>query len=138
MLVFVHGWSCDSRYWRAQIPYFSQKYRIALVDLAGHGHSGFGRSNYTMGSFGEDVLAVVEALGAEKVILIGHSMGGIVIAEAARLMPEKVLGLIGVDTLVGCGVSPLGGTERGHARPLWGRLSRSLSGVREDHVISPY
>ncbi len=99
VLVFVHGWSCDSRYWRAQIPYFSQKYRIALVDLAGHGHSGFGRSNYTMGSFGEDVQAVVEALGAEKVVLIGHSMGGIVIAEAARLMPEKVLGLIGVDTL---------------------------------------
>ncbi len=99
VLVFVHGWSCDSRYWRAQIPYFSPKYRMVLVDLAGHGHSGSERSDYTMQSFGEDVRAVVEAVGAEKVILIGHSMGGIVIAEAARLMPEKVLGLIGVDTL---------------------------------------
>jgi len=98
-LVFVHGWSCDSRYWREQIPYFSEKYRVVLVDLAGHGHSGFGRSNYTMQSFGEDVRAVVDAVGAEKTVLIGHSMGGVVIAEAARLMPDKVSGLIGVDTL---------------------------------------
>ncbi len=98
-LIFVHGWSCDSRYWREQIPYFSEKYQVVLVDLAGHGHSGFGRSDYTMQSFGEDVRAVVDAVGAEKTVLIGHSMGGVVIAEAARLMPDKVLGLIGVDTL---------------------------------------
>ena len=38
-LVFVHGWSCDARYWREQVPYFSKKYRVITVDLAGHGHS---------------------------------------------------------------------------------------------------
>ena len=43
--------------------------------------------------------AVVEALGSERVILIGHSMGGTVAAEAARLMPRRVVGLVGVDTL---------------------------------------
>jgi pimeloyl-ACP methyl ester carboxylesterase len=98
-LVFVHGWSCDARYWRAQVPYFEKKYKVVTVDLAGHGHSGSGRGRYTMKAFGEDVAAVVKATGARKVILIGHSMGGIVIAEAARLMPDLVLGLIGVDTL---------------------------------------
>jgi pimeloyl-ACP methyl ester carboxylesterase len=98
-LVFIHGWSCDSRYFRMQIPRFSKEHRMVLVDLAGHGHSGMDRSRYTMESFGEDVKAVVEATGSEKVILIGHSMGGNVIAEAARLMPERVLGLIGIDTL---------------------------------------
>jgi pimeloyl-ACP methyl ester carboxylesterase len=41
---------------------------------------------------------VAEAVGAGKVILIGHSMGGPVIAEAARLMPDRVIGLIGIDT----------------------------------------
>ncbi len=98
-LVFVHGWSCDARYWRAQVPVFSKKYRVVVLDLAGHGHSGMSRTKYTMGSFGEDVRAVTESTGSHSVILIGHSMGGSVIAEAARLMPGRVIGLIGIDTL---------------------------------------
>lgn len=98
-LVFVHGWSCDARYWRAQVPAFSKKYRVVVLDLAGHGHSGMTRTKCTMAAFGEDVRAVTEATGSRKVILIGHSMGGSVIAEAARLMPGRVVGLIGIDTL---------------------------------------
>ena len=98
-LVFVHGWSCDARYWRAQVPVFSKKYRVVVLDLAGHGHSGMSRTKYSMGSFGEDVWAVTESTGSHSVILIGHSMGGSVIAEAARLMPGRVIGLIGIDTL---------------------------------------
>ncbi len=98
-LVLVHGWSCDSRYWRAQTPYFSKKHCVVILDLAGHGHSGMKRSKYTMSAFGEDVRAVTEGTGSRSVILIGHSMGGSVIAEAARLMPDRVMGLIGVDTL---------------------------------------
>ena len=98
-LVFVHGWSCDARYWRAQVPHFSKKHRIVVLDLAGHGHSGSTRSKYTMKAFGEDVQAVTEAAGSLSVILIGHSMGGSVIAEAARLMPNRVIGIVGVDTL---------------------------------------
>jgi len=97
-LVFVHGWSCDSRYWRAQIDHFAKKYRVVVLDLAGHGHSGLTRNRYTMQAFGQDVRAVVEAVGGKTVILVGHSMGGQVIAEAARLMPDRVIGLIGVDT----------------------------------------
>ena len=98
-LVFVHGWSCDARYWRAQLPHFAKNYRVVTLDLAGHGHSGTTRSKYTMRAFGEDVRAVTEATGSHGVILIGHSMGGSVIAEAARLMPNRVRGLIGIDTL---------------------------------------
>ena len=98
-LVFVHGWSCDARYWRAQLPHFSKKHRVVTLDLAGHGHSGTTRLHYTMRAFGEDVQAVAEAIGNPSVILIGHSMGGSVIAEAARLMPIRVIGLIGIDTL---------------------------------------
>jgi len=98
-LVFVHGWSCDARYWRAQLPYFSKKHRVVMIDLAGHGHSGSARSEYTMKAFGEDVQTVTEATDSRSVILVGHSMGGSVIAEAARLMPTRVIGLIGIDTL---------------------------------------
>jgi len=72
---------------------------VVTIDLAGHGHSGMGRENYTMRAFGEDVKAVADAVGGDRLILVGHSMGGLVIAEAARLLPGRVLGLIGVDTL---------------------------------------
>ncbi len=98
-LVFIHGWSCDARYWREQVPVFSKTHRVVVLDLAGHGHSGQGRARYTMENFGEDVKAVTEAAGIQQAILIGHSMGGSVIVEAARLTPERVVGLIGVDTL---------------------------------------
>jgi pimeloyl-ACP methyl ester carboxylesterase len=98
-LIFIHGWSCDARYWRAQVPYFSKSHRVVTIDLAGHGHSGTTRLQYSMQAFGEDVQAVIEAIGSNRVILVGHSMGGSVIAEAARLMSDRVIGLIGVDTL---------------------------------------
>ena len=98
-LIMVHGWSCDARYWREQLAYFAAQHRVVTVDLAGHGHSGVGREDYTMRSFGEDVQAVAEAIGGDEVILVGHSMGGLVIAEAARLLPGRVLGLIAIDSL---------------------------------------
>ncbi|MCB2217818.1 alpha/beta fold hydrolase [Desulfofustis glycolicus] len=98
-LVLVHGWNCDARYWREQIASFAERHRVIALDLAGHGHSGSSRKTYSMKSFGEDVHAVMEAEGIGEAILIGHSMGGSVIVEAARLVPGRVLGLIGVDTL---------------------------------------
>jgi pimeloyl-ACP methyl ester carboxylesterase len=98
-LILVHGWSCDARYWRGQLAHFAARHRVVTVDLAGHGHSGAGREDYTMRSFGEDVQAVADAVSGDQLILIGHSMGGLVIAEAARLLPGRVLGLIAVDAL---------------------------------------
>lgn len=98
-LVFIHGSCCDSRYWYKQIPFFGRKYSLVTIDLAGHGHSGLDRKRYTMKAFGKDIKSVVDEIDAKKVILIGHSMGGVVIAEAALLMPQQVIGLIGVDTL---------------------------------------
>jgi pimeloyl-ACP methyl ester carboxylesterase len=98
-LVFVHGWSCDSRYWREQVPYFAKKYQVVTLDLAGHGNSGQDRQVYSLESFAQDVNAVIRQLDAKKVILIGHSMGGEIVAKAATLMPGRVIGIIGVDTI---------------------------------------
>jgi pimeloyl-ACP methyl ester carboxylesterase len=97
-IVFVHCWCCDKSYWKDQIPYFEKKYTVVTLDLAGHGDSGLGRADWTIESFAADVAAVVEALKLKKVILVGHSMGGPVSLEAARLMPDRVIGVIGVDT----------------------------------------
>ncbi len=98
-LVFVHGWCCDKRYWKFQVPHFAKQYKVVTIDLAGHGDSGLGRKDYTIEAFGGDVVAVVEKLQLDKVILIGHSLGGAVIIEAARQMPGHVIGCVGADTL---------------------------------------
>ncbi|MEQ9393686.1 alpha/beta fold hydrolase [Haliea sp.] len=97
-LVFIHGWSCDGRYWREQVAHFAGKHQVVVIDLAGHGHSGLGRERYSVAAFGQDVRAVVDAVGAEQVILVGHSMGGPVAVAATQAMPERVIGIVGVDT----------------------------------------
>ena len=97
-LVFVHGWSCDRSYWRAQVPHFAERYRVVNIDLAGHGESGGRRATWSMAAFGADVAAVVEHLEVDDVVLVGHSMGGPVVVEAARLLGDRVIGVVGVDT----------------------------------------
>ena len=96
-LVFVHGWSCDRGYWRHQMPAFEASHRVVAVDLAGHGDSGAGRSSWTMPAFGADVAAVVDDLGLEQVVLIGHSMGGDVVVETALILGARVAGFVWVD-----------------------------------------
>jgi pimeloyl-ACP methyl ester carboxylesterase len=97
-LVFVHGWCCDQSYWEPQLANFARKHRVVTIDLAGHGKSGVERKSWTMAAFGGDVAAVAKKLDLKRAILIGHSMGGPVVVEAARQMPERVIGLVGVDT----------------------------------------
>ena len=102
-LVFVHGWSCDRSYWSGQIEHFARSHRVVNVDLAGHGDSGLARSEWTMQAFGDDVASVVTALDLRGVVLVGHSMGGKVVVEAARQLGDRVIGVVGVDTFHGGG-----------------------------------
>jgi len=98
-LVFIHGWCGSRAVWYRQVPYFAKKYKVIVLDLAGYGASGRQRKAYTQEAFGEDVAAVVNAEKVDKAILIGHSMSGTIILEANRLIKDKVIGLVAVDTL---------------------------------------
>lgn len=97
-LVLIHGWSCDRSYWAAQVAGLSSDFQVITVDLAGHGESGTNRSSWTIDSFGQDVAAVVEAIGCNRVVLVGHSMGGNVAVAAALHLGARVKGLVWVDT----------------------------------------
>ncbi len=97
-IVFVHCWTCNHEFWKPQIEYFSKKYKVVWLDLAGHGLSNSNRQEYTMPAFGEDVAAVVNQIDGDNVVLVGHSMGGPVAIEAAKLLGDRVIGVVGVDT----------------------------------------
>lgn len=97
-LVFIHGWSCDRTYWAEQVPYFARTMTVITLDLAGHGDSGRTQRVWTIQNFATDVATVVKAVGARRVVLIGHSLGGPVAAEAALLLPDETVAVIGVDT----------------------------------------
>ena len=98
-LVFIHGWMCDQSFWAAQVEEFSKTNTVITIDLPGHGLSGMDREGWSMMAYGADVQTVVEHFGLTDVVLIGHSMGGAVVLEAARLMPDRVIGVVGVDSL---------------------------------------
>ncbi|MEE9502191.1 MAG: alpha/beta hydrolase [Candidatus Aminicenantaceae bacterium] len=98
-LVFIHGWGNKRNVWDAQLTHFSQKYKVVAIDLAGFGASGNNREMWTMESFGDDVVAVLDKLHLKDVILIGFSMGGPVVIEAAKQVPGHIVGIVLVDTL---------------------------------------
>jgi pimeloyl-ACP methyl ester carboxylesterase len=98
-LVFVHCWACDREFWREQLDVFAGDYRVVSLDLPGHGASGAERDAWSIAGLGADVQAVVEALDLKRVVLIGHSMGGPVTLAAAALLPERVIGVVCVDTV---------------------------------------
>ena len=98
-LVFVHGWSCDRDYWTQQLDEFAGDHRVVAVDLPGHGQSGKHRAFWSVDGFGDDITAVANALGLQRMILVGHSMGGFASLAAAARMPGRVIGVVGVETL---------------------------------------
>jgi pimeloyl-ACP methyl ester carboxylesterase len=98
-VVLIHCWGCDATYWSWQLAALAAERQVVAVDLAGHGASGAEREEWTMEAFGADVAAVVEALGIERAVLVGHSMGGYVMLAAAEQMLGKVAGMVAVDTL---------------------------------------
>lgn len=122
-LVFVHCGGCERGFWDGQVAHFAAEHRVVALDLAGHGQSGVGRKDWTMAAFGQDVVSVVEALGLKRVVLIGHSIGGPVVLEAARRMPGRLAGLVLVDTLV----------DFEQKRPAAEEMEKSLSELQADY-----
>lgn len=96
-IIFIHGWGGNKSYWKQQLNQFSNHFKVLALDLSGFGESDNRRTNWTMTSFGEDVIAVINKLKIKKVILVGHSMGGAVAIESAKMLPDKITGIVLVD-----------------------------------------
>lgn len=98
-IVLIHGWTCDRTLWDAQVDALKARYRVVAVDLPGHGVSG-AAPDYSMRRFARAVEAVMRAEKIERAVLAGHSMGGAVMMEFARLFPGKAAAIIAVDAIM--------------------------------------
>jgi pimeloyl-ACP methyl ester carboxylesterase len=98
-IIFVHGWANNRSIWEEQVAHFSQKYKVIAVDLPGFGESGNNRQKWTMESFGKDVATVINKLDLDQVVLVGFSMGTLVVIEAAKRVPDHISGVVLVDYL---------------------------------------
>jgi pimeloyl-ACP methyl ester carboxylesterase len=107
-LFFLHGWSINSGFWGSQMNFFSRNYRTIAIDLAGFGKSTSDRRDYTVEKYGDDIIDIINKLDLKNVILIGHSMSGDIILEAALKNNNAIIGIVGVDNFkfVGSELSP--------------------------------
>ena len=97
-LLLVHGFPLDHRLWRAQLDGLSSLVRVIAPDLAGHGISGSPAHPYSMDWYADDLAALLNHLGVERVILAGLSMGGYIAFAFWRRHPERVRALVLMDT----------------------------------------
>lgn len=99
-VVMLHCWGCNRKFWQQQIlPLVDAGYRVVTLDLPGHGAAGRTRDQWRVADYAHDVRQLVRELKLERIVLVGHSMGGPVAAMAAPLLDERVGGIICVDTL---------------------------------------
>lgn len=96
-LVFVHGWCCNHTYWRDQIPVFAANHRVIAVDLPGHGESDKPDRDYTIDNFVDVVATLIKELNLDRPVVVGHSMGGVIVFNLTRKHPDMTRGAVIVD-----------------------------------------
>ena len=118
VLLFVHGWGINRSYWADQEKYFSGRFRVVAIDLPGFGQSGKNRNDWSVEAYGKDVNAVIDQLKLNNVILIGHSMAGDIVAEAAVNDSIHIIGLVGIDNFKTVGYKLTKEDKEGFAKAL--------------------
>jgi pimeloyl-ACP methyl ester carboxylesterase len=96
-VLFVHSIVGHTGHWRAQLDHLAPKRRVAAVDLSGHGKSPEASDTYSFRRLSDDIGRAADALGFERFVLVGHSMGAAVSSEYAATHPDRVAALVLVD-----------------------------------------
>ena len=98
-LVFIHGFGNDSHVWDLTAPLVAPHYRTLAFDLPGHGDSDNDPEQlYDPESLSHSLECGLDALGIERVVLVGHSLGGRVAMHFAVRNPGRMAGLVLVDS----------------------------------------
>ena len=92
-MVLLHGLGEQAENWKSVEPGFAARFRVVALDLRGHGASDWpGRYSYEL--MRDDVLAVLDALDLHDIVLVGHSMGGVVAYLVAQAQSGRIARLV--------------------------------------------
>lgn len=93
-LFLLHGNGEDGTYFKHQIDYFSDRYRVIAIDTRGHGQSPRGTAPFTIGQFADDLNNFMVGHEISDAVILGFSDGANIAMKFALKYPEKVKGLI--------------------------------------------
>jgi pimeloyl-ACP methyl ester carboxylesterase len=96
-LVLVHGWASSTVAWSKQFPALSERARVLVVDLIGHGVSDAPDITYTMQGMADSVRAAMDEASVERAVLVAHSNGVPVVLDFAHRYPERTLAVVAID-----------------------------------------
>jgi pimeloyl-ACP methyl ester carboxylesterase len=96
-IVFVHGWTCNRSFFAPQAKHFAKQHRVVSVDLRGHGESDKPLGAYPIAAYADDIAYLIDQLGLSKVVAVGHSMGGLTVAQLAASHPRCVAAIALVE-----------------------------------------
>ncbi|MFI2810225.1 MULTISPECIES: alpha/beta fold hydrolase [Microbulbifer] len=100
-LVLLHSFLCSGAMWREQVEALAEHYTVITVDIRGHGKSSVPQQPFSIYDLMEDALAVLDREGIDSAIWAGLSIGGMIALRAAVKAPQRVRGLILMDTHAG-------------------------------------
>src|SRR5256885_14004740 len=95
--LLLHGIGNYGRYWDLFADAVGGRLKLVAPDARGHGESGRPASGYAPADFAADALAVLDRLGIERAVVVGHSMGGLQSIHLAARHAERVNALVIVD-----------------------------------------
>jgi pimeloyl-ACP methyl ester carboxylesterase len=135
-IILIHGGAAHSGWWDHIGPLLADDRRVIALDLSGHGDSGR-RARYTVEDWAAEAIAVAEAGEAgERPVVIGHSMGGFVALAVAGSRPERLSGVIAIESPLSGGVFEAGTARKApSAAPL--RVYESESQARGRFRVVP-
>jgi pimeloyl-ACP methyl ester carboxylesterase len=96
----LHGYTGNLRNWALQVPVLTREYRMVSIDHRGHGESDrpAEAAGYTLPQMADDAHDVLDHLGIDECILVGHSMGGAIAQHLVLAYPKRVRALVLIDT----------------------------------------
>jgi pimeloyl-ACP methyl ester carboxylesterase len=97
-VVLVHGLADDHRAWRRVVAPLMLTRRVLLYDFRGHGASSVGAADGTLHQLGADLVGLLDAVGLERAVVAGFSLGGTIAMRAAIDHPERIAALALVAT----------------------------------------